>query len=104
MTPSATDPELLRALRAVLDPELGIDIVELGLVYAAWREGEVARVVMTMTTPACPMHELLSEDARMALENLVAGVRRAEVKVVFDPPWSPERMTEAARAQLGWER
>lgn len=97
------DPEILRALRAVLDPELGIDVVSLGLVYEARVEGEVAHVVMTMTTPACPLGEVILEDARQAIEATVPGVRRADIALVFEPPWSPERMSPDARLMLSGE-
>lgn len=95
------DAEILRALRAVIDPELGIDIVSLGLIYAAERDGEQAKVTMTMTTPACPMGSMLVEDARTAIETTVPGVRTAEVNLTFDPPWSPSMLSPEARAQLG---
>jgi metal-sulfur cluster biosynthetic enzyme len=95
------DPDVLRALRAVVDPELGIDVVSLGLVYAAERDGERARVVMTMTSPACPLGEVLVEDARAAVEAMVPGVRHVTVELVFEPPWTPERMSPEAREQLG---
>lgn len=95
------DPDVLRALRAVVDPEIGIDVVSLGLVYAAERDGERARVVMTMTSPACPLGEVLVEDARAAVEAMVPGVRHVTVELVFDPPWTPERMSPEARERLG---
>lgn len=95
------DLDVLRALRVVIDPELGVDVVSLGLVYAATREGDRARVVMTMTTPACPLGESITRAAREAVETLVPGVRHAEVELVFEPPWSPERMSPEAREQLG---
>lgn len=95
------DLEIVRALRAVIDPEVGIDVVSLGLVYEATREGDRARVVMTMTTPACPLGEVIVDDARTAVESLVPGIRHADIELVFDPPWTPERMSPEARAQLG---
>lgn len=95
------DPDILRALRVVIDPELGIDVVSLGLVYETSREGDRARVVMTMTTPACPLGESITRDAREAVETMVPGVRHADVELVFDPPWTPERMSPEAREQLG---
>lgn len=95
------DPEVLRALRVVVDPELGVDVVSLGLVYGAERDGPRARVVMTMTSPACPLGEVITADARAAVESLVPGVRAVDVELVFEPPWSPERMSDDARAQLG---
>lgn len=102
MTP-ALDPELLRALRVVIDPELGIDVVALGLVYEATREGDRAKVKMTMTTPACPLGESIVADARRAIEDLVSGVREADVQLTFEPPWTPERLSPEARAQLGYD-
>lgn len=97
------DLEVLRALRAVLDPELGVDVVSLGLVYETSREGDRARVVMTMTSPACPLGEAIVEDARTAVESMVPGVRHADVELVFEPPWTPDRMSPEARRQLGGE-
>lgn len=96
-----TDLDVLRALRVVIDPELGIDVVSLGLVYETSREGDRARVVMTMTSPACPLGEMIVEDARTAVETMVPGVRHADIELVFEPPWSPERMSPEARLQLG---
>lgn len=95
------DLEILRALRAVIDPEVGIDVVSLGLVYEATREGDRARVVMTMTTPACPLGEVIVDDARTAVERLVPGIRHADIELVFEPPWTAERMSPEARRQLG---
>lgn len=97
------DAELVRALRAVVDPELGVDVVSLGLVYDAARDGDQAHVVMTMTSPACPMGELIVDDARTAIAATVPGVRFVEVDLVFEPRWTPERMTAEARHQLGFD-
>lgn len=96
------DPEILRALRAVVDPELGINVVDLGLIYECFREGEQATVVMTMTTPACPLHETITEDVKTAVADLCQGVKSVEVKLVFEPRWTPERMSDEAREQLGY--
>ncbi|MGA9521998.1 MAG: metal-sulfur cluster assembly factor [Myxococcaceae bacterium] len=95
------DPELLFPLRAVIDPELGINIVDLGLVYEAHREGALARVRMTMTTPACPMGPYLTDEVRAALTTMVGGIDDVEVDLVFEPRWSPAQMTEDARRTLG---
>jgi metal-sulfur cluster biosynthetic enzyme len=94
------DPLLLAALRSVLDPELGIDIVSLGLVYGAERERDRALVQLTMTSPTCPLGESIVAEARAALES-VPGVNVAEVDLVFEPRWTPERLSPEARAQLG---
>ncbi len=96
------DAEIVRALRAVIDPELGIDVVSLGLIYAAERDGSTARVTMTMTTPACPMGSMMVDDAREAVETTVSGIEHAEVELVFDPQWTPERMSDEARRALSF--
>lgn len=96
------DPELLRALRIVIDPELGVDIVSLGLVYGATREDGRAKVLLTMTSPACPLGEVIIEDARTAITSLVHDVHEVDVELTFEPRWSPERMTPEAKEQLGY--
>jgi metal-sulfur cluster biosynthetic enzyme len=96
-----TDPEtILTALRTVKDPELDVNVVDLGLVYTIQtREGEVD-VEMTLTTPACPAGPEILRNAHAALEKL-EGVTKANVKLVMSPPWSPDRMSDAARDELG---
>jgi len=96
----ADEAALLEALKDVIDPELMINIVDLGLIYAVEEdEGKVA-VDMTLTSPACPAGPQLMQQAKMALENL-EDVSEAEIKLVMAPPWSPERMTDDARDHLG---
>jgi metal-sulfur cluster biosynthetic enzyme len=100
----STKDRILGALRQVVDPELGINIVDLGLVYdVEILDGQV-RVKMTMTSPACPLHDYLSEMVHTAIGVCVPNVRSVEVVLVWDPPWSPERMSEEARRQMGWPR
>ena len=88
------------ALREVIDPELGCNIVDLGLLYAIALDGTTVTVQMTLTTPGCPMQESLAWGVQSALLKL-DGVEEVEVELVWDPPWSPDRMTEAGRARLG---
>ena len=95
-----TEADVLDALRAVIDPELGCNIVDLGLVYDVAIHGTKVTVTMTLTTPGCPMHESLCGGVQMALLNL-DGVEDAEVKLVWDPPWHPSMMTDAGRARTG---
>jgi metal-sulfur cluster biosynthetic enzyme len=91
---------ILEALRTVKDPELHVNVVDLGLIYTIQsREGEVD-VEMTLTSPACPAGPQLLRDATSALEKL-EGVSKANVKLVMTPPWTPEKMTDAARDELG---
>lgn len=90
------------AMREVMDPEVGVNVYDLGLIYEvlAGDQGDL-RVLMTMTTPACPASSMLADQVRDVLRAL-PGVREVEVELVWDPPWSPDRMSEAARRQLGW--
>ena len=95
------DDDILAALRAVVDPELGINIVDLGLVYRAERFGDVIAVRMTMTTPSCPLGEMLLDEVRAVLQREFPQAAEVSVELVWDPPWSAELMSQAARAQLG---
>jgi len=89
------------ALRTVIDPELGVNIVDLGLVYDAEVVDGRAHVLITTTTPACPLGPYLSDTIRWALLGL-DGVLDVEIDVTYEPLWSPERMTDLAKEQLGW--
>ncbi|HWG84329.1 MAG TPA: metal-sulfur cluster assembly factor [Deinococcales bacterium] len=88
-------------LTQVVDPELGLDIVDLGLVYDVQVDLPTARVTMTLTTPGCPLHDSMTDGVREALSRL-PGVRDVQVDLVWEPRWTPERMTEGARRRLGW--
>jgi metal-sulfur cluster biosynthetic enzyme len=93
--------DVLAALREVLDPELGIDVVDLGLVYdVAIAPGRV-EVVLTMTSPACPLGDQLTGDAEAALRRAAPGAQ-VSVRIALDPPWHPALMSDAARRKLGW--
>lgn len=98
-----TDEALRQTLQQVIDPELGINIVDLGLVYVATCRSRRARVEMTMTTPACPMGGFLEEEARRVLQTRFPELGGVEVRLVFEPPWAPSMMTEAAKSSLGWQ-
>jgi metal-sulfur cluster biosynthetic enzyme len=95
-----TEALVLETLRQVNDPELGCNIVDLGLVYSLTIEGAKVSVVMTLTTRGCPMHESIRSGAQQALLGLEA-VEEADVQVVWDPPWHPSMMTEFGRAATG---
>ncbi len=102
MSPAPSETELLLALRNVIDPELGVNIVDLGLIYGVEAEGAVVRVRMTMTTPACPMGPYLTEEVERVITEWFPSVATVDIDLVFTPPWKPDRMTPDARAQLGW--
>lgn len=95
-----TEAEVRQALRGVFDPELGLDVVSLGLIYGIAVEDGVVRVDMTLTTRGCPLHEAMADWVREAVGRL-DGVERVDVRLVWDPPWTPERLSEAARRDLG---
>ncbi len=100
------DPPTLaleRALHDVLDPEVGLNIVDLGLIREVRFDPPtgLATVRMTLTTPSCPAGATLVEGVRRRLLR-EAGVSRVEVEETFDPPWTPEQISAAGRAQLGW--
>ena len=99
--PSGSDPRVLDALRQVVDPELGVNIVDLGLVYGTEIREGVVHVKMTMTTPACPMEELLMEMVHTAILGEIPDARSVEVDLVWEPVWKPDMMSEAAKSQLG---
>jgi probable FeS assembly SUF system protein SufT len=92
-------------LRTVYDPEIPVNIVDLGLVYECKSEalpegGHRVKVKLTMTAPGCGMGDIIKRDAEQKIA-AVPGVREAHVEVVFDPPWTMDRMSEAVRLQLG---
>jgi FeS assembly SUF system protein len=103
--PGDPDPDLmarvLEALKTVRDPEIPVNLVDLGLIYELIvnRDGTVY-VEMTLTTPACPVAGALPGQVKEAL-SAVDGVNEARIKLVWSPPWSPERMSEEAKLELG---
>lgn len=90
------------ALREVVDPEVGMNVVDLGLVYRVHADPALVSVEMTMTSPGCPMGESIVEDAREAIAAAVPQAARVEVALVWDPPWTPDRMDAHARGFFGW--
>src|SRR3981081_3773943 len=93
--------DVMEALSNVIDPELGLDFVELGLIYAVEvNEGDV-RVTFTLTTPGCPIGPQVTEQIEEFVGEL-EGVKTIESEMVFTPPWSPEKMSEDAKFALGY--
>lgn len=98
---AAAQDEYLTALREVIDPELMVNIVDLGLIYGVTAlDGGQVEVEMTLTSPACPAGPQIVHQARMALERL-ESVETATIKLTMSPPWTPDRMTDEARDHLG---
>lgn len=94
--------QIYDALHNVFDPELGVNIVDLGLVYNVdLREDGFVTITMTLTTPGCPMHESIGEGVGAALQP-IEGITGGTIQLVWEPRWEPSMMTEAGRAELGY--
>jgi metal-sulfur cluster biosynthetic enzyme len=95
---AATAADVEEALRDVIDPELGINVVDLGLVYGVTiDQNDMAVIDMTLTSAACPLTDVIEEQAAQALDGVVSGQR---INWVWMPPWGPEKITESGREQL----
>ncbi len=97
----ATETEIYGALREVYDPEIGINVVDLGLIYGVDVQGDKVDVEMTLTTPGCPMHRAMGQWVGKAVEAL-PGVKDVHVRIVWEPRWTPERLSPEAKKQLGF--
>ena len=97
-----TKEKVIEVLRNVVDPEIGLNIVDLGFVYGVDVAEKKIHVRMTLTTPGCPMHAMFVHEVENALKSACEG-KEVEVELVFDPPWTPERMSKDARKKLGIE-
>jgi len=96
------EAEVLQALRGVDDPEAGMNIVDLGLVYGVRAAPGSVRVQMTMTSPACPAAPYLVDEATAAIRAQVPADTDVHVELVWEPPWTPERMSAEALRRFGW--
>jgi metal-sulfur cluster biosynthetic enzyme len=101
-SPSPAIESIRTALRQVIDPEVGVNIVDLGLVYGIDVTPEGVRITMTMTSPACPMADMIIDDMDAALDALLPAGMRIDVQLVWDPPWHPGMMKADARRHFGW--
>lgn len=95
-----TEDQVLEALKVVIDPELGISIVDLGLVYDVEIDEEQAKITYSLTSMGCPVGPIIDQQIQQVV-TLLPGIDIVETNVTFDPPWSPERMTEDAKLALG---
>jgi metal-sulfur cluster biosynthetic enzyme len=92
---------LMSALKNVYDPELGLNVVDLGLIYGIEQHDGNITVDMTLTTPGCPLHESMLTGVGEAL-SIFPGVKRIEVRLVWQPLWTPDRVSAKGRQALGW--
>lgn len=96
-----TKDEVLEVLRTVEDPELGMDIVDLGLVYEVDVEESTAKVLYSLTSMGCPAGPLIAQDMDGAIRQ-VEGIENVDLELTFDPPWTPDRMSDDAKFILGF--
>jgi len=86
--------QVAQALRDVLDPELGMSVVDLGLIYDVQIDGGLVRITMTLTTQGCPLHDSMTEWVRRAVGQ-IPGVEEVKVALTFEPPWTPDRISQS---------
>ena len=97
-----TRQRVVEALRTVLDPEVGINVVDLGLVYDIEVGERRVRVAMTMTSQACPLNSYFHQTAESAIRKQVPEVAGIDISMVWQPEWNPEMMSQDARRMMGW--
>ena len=97
---TVTEKDVRNALKTVKDPELNLDLVVLGLIYDIDVDGGDVHVVMSLTSPMCPVADQIVQDAKAAVSGL-EGVESCEVDLSWDPPWTPERIAPLIRSSLG---
>jgi metal-sulfur cluster biosynthetic enzyme len=102
-----TGPEDLRqpiddALHRVLDPEVGLSVADVGLIYGVDVGDDTVHVRLTMTSAACPLADVIIEDLTRELDSVLPPELALRVELVWDPPWTPERMSVVARLSMGW--
>lgn len=95
------DPDVIDCLKDVLDPEIGLSIVDMGLVYRALRTADRVDVAITLTTRACPLGTMIVRDARSCLQARFTGQADVDVELVWEPVWKPDRITSQGRIMLG---
>jgi metal-sulfur cluster biosynthetic enzyme len=99
---AVSEKDVLDALRGVMDPELGINIVDLGLIYEVKVHGKKVNVKMTFTTPACPLLQYIVSDVEERVGK-TKGVEEVVVQLTWDPPWNPDKISAEGKKQLGLE-
>lgn len=97
-----TKQDVMKALKNCYDPEIGISLVDLGLIYDVQIKNDKVHIKMTLTTPGCPMHAFMVNDVEEKVKKL-KGVKEVKVELVWDPPWTPDKMSKEAKKGLGFE-
>lgn len=97
-----TEEQIRETLKGILDPEVGVNIVDLGLVYQIELRPEEVYIQITMTSPTCPLHTVITNNKDKVPRKAFPDLGKMTIELVWDPPWSPDFMSEAAKQQLGW--
>ena len=97
-----TEEKIREALKYVKDPEVGINIVDLGLVYDVVVQSDRVDVSMTMTSPTCPLHAVITRNVENTIRAKFQAARHVKIELIWDPPWDPIMMSRKARQTLGW--
>lgn len=100
--PDALQQPVIDALRRVVDPEVAMSIVDVGLIYGVTVSDERLHVRLTMTSAACPVADVIMADVERELDDIAPPELAVEVELVWDPPWTPDRMSEGAKRFMGW--
>lgn len=95
-------PLLLKTLHRVVDPEMALTIVDVGLVYAVAVQPDAVRVTVTMTSAACPVTDLILDDIDLELSKVLPPGQAVDLDLVWEPPWTPDRMSPRAKSFMGW--
>jgi FeS assembly SUF system protein len=95
------EAQILERLKQIYDPEIPMNIVDLGLVYGFEWTGDDVKLKMTLTAPGCPVAGILADEIKTAIEK-VPNVHAATVEMIWDPPWTPDRMSDFAKHQFGY--
>ena len=101
-SPALTESEVYEVLRECYDPEIPVNLVDLGLIYGVAIENKIVNVTMTLTAPGCQMGMMITQEIQDKLLG-IPGCRDANVELVWEPPWTPQKMSEEARKRLGIE-
>ncbi len=94
--------QIRETLKQVLDPEVGVNIVDLGLIYKIEINPEEVYIQLTMTSPACPLHGVITRDMDQVIRKSFPDLGEMTIELVWEPAWSPEMMSDTAKKQLGW--
>ncbi|MFN2150158.1 MAG: metal-sulfur cluster assembly factor [Anaerolineales bacterium] len=97
-----TEDQIRETLKQIYDPEIGVNIVDLGLVYNIEIKPEEVHIQLTMTSPACPLHGVITRNMDKILRQTFPELGPMIIELVWEPPWKPEMMSDAAKKQLGW--